>query len=121
MRKSIPKRKNLRSDNEAYERFLRGLALISIGLKGCSASLDRTRLHELYSDKGNGIKRTFTDTYKVTEVGEGYFEAAGAFGVTIQSRTAAPPPLSVNCEFEAHLHATKPIPKDFVERFVKSE
>lgn len=103
-----------------YEQFLSGLRLISIGLKSCSASLDREGLFKLF-DRKDGPPRTFRDSYKVTLMGEGFFEASGTFMVKVQELTEVKPVLLVECEFEAHLHGPAPISKACVERFVDSE
>jgi hypothetical protein len=103
-----------------YEQFLRGLRLIWVGLKDCSSSLDRTALYELMAEK-KAPMRTFEGTYKVNEVGVGYFEASGVFVVTLRKTLEAEPVLSVKCEFEAHLHGAKPLHPPFIERFANSE
>jgi hypothetical protein len=110
---------NSQQSNEKYEEFLRGLELISVGLKGCSASLDRSSLSRIWREKKTA--RVFKDSYKVTEIGIGYFEASGSFLVRVQESQSASLALLVECEFEAHLHATDPISKAFVGRFVNSE
>lgn len=106
--------------DERYEQFLRSLRLIWVGLKGSSSSLDRTALFRLLAEKKRPV-RTFEGNYKVNEVGAGYFEASGLFAVTVRESPEAEPVVSVTCEFEAHLHAAKPLYGPFVERFAKSE
>jgi preprotein translocase subunit SecB len=103
-----------------YEQFLRGLSLIWVGLRGCSSSLDRAGLFKLFLEKKSPA-RTFEGTYNVTEVGTAHFEGSGSFIVTIRETLNADPVLSVECVFEAHFHGTKPLPQEFVERFVNSE
>lgn len=111
---------NLQQNDDQYETFLRGLDLISVGLKSCSASLNRGGLRRLYSENKK-ILRSFKDNYKTTQFGPGFFEASAQFHVTVKESADAEPVLSVECEFEAHLHGADPIPQVFVERFVKSE
>jgi preprotein translocase subunit SecB len=109
------------SENDGkYEDFIEGLTLVNIGLKSCSATLDRVGLYELYSDKKEP-KRLFQGSYMVTKLAETFFEAAGLFVVAFSEERESKPPLSVECEFEAHIHGIEPISKDFVERFVASE
>jgi len=110
----------LQESNDKYEEFLGGLRLIWVGLKSCSSILDRTALYKLFSEKKN-LVRSFEGAYKVNEVGAVYFEASGSFVVTVRESKDADPVVRVECEFEAHLHGTKPLPKGFVERFVDSE
>jgi hypothetical protein len=110
----------LQESDGSYEQFLRGIDLVSVGLKGCSAFLDRSGLHSLYSETKRPL-RSFKGAYKVTQMGEGFFEASGLFIVTVRESPDAKPVLSVECEFEAHLHGIEPIAKGFVERFVNSE
>ncbi len=107
-------------DNSKYEQFLGGLRLISIGLKSCSASLDRQALFKLLDDK-NGPMRIFRDSYKTTHLGTNFFEASGAFVVRVQESPESRPAVLVECEFEAHLHGPEPISKESVERFVDSD
>lgn len=111
---------SLQQNDGRYEEFLRGVELVSVGLRGCSAHLDRAGLSRLWSSEKRP-PRTFSDTYRLTEVGSGFFEAAGLFVVKVQESLSVAPVLSVECEFEAHLHGVEPISKAFVERFVKSE
>jgi len=106
------------SDGE-YEEFLRGLSLKAVGLKRCSASLDRAALYELWETKKTPV-RDFKDTYRVTEVAADFFEVSGLFLVTVRESGDSEPVVTIECEFEAHLHATEPIPRVFVDRFVKS-
>ncbi len=103
-----------------YDQFLRGLRIISIGLKSCSASIDRQALLRLMDSK-DGPMRIFRDSYKTTLVGTNFFEASGAFMVRVQESPESKPAVLVECEFEAHLHGPEPISKASVERFVKSD
>lgn len=103
-----------------YEQFLRGLRLISLGLKSCSATLDREGLYKLLDEK-DGPSRVFRDKYKITQIGLDFFEASGAFTVRVQESENSKPVVLVECEFEAHLHGTKPISKACVEQFVQLE
>jgi hypothetical protein len=117
----ISKRSNLPEVVDSkYEQFLRGLRLISVSLKSCSASVDRTGLFKLMNKK-DGPTRIFRHAYKTTQIGTNFFEAAGAFIVNVQESEPDRPALHVECEFEAHLHGPEPISKAYVERFVDSE
>jgi hypothetical protein len=111
---------SLQQSDSGYEEFLRGVELVSVGLRSCSAHLDRAGLSRLWSSEKRP-PRSFSDTYRPTEIGSNYFEAAGLFVVKVQESPSVAPVLSVECEFEAHLHGVEPISKVFVERFVKSE
>jgi hypothetical protein len=118
---STEKATNVSQESDGkYEQFLRSLRLIWVGLKSCSSSLDRDALYRLSSEKKKPI-RTFEGTYKVNQVGTGYFEASGLFLVTVRESPEADPVVSVTCEFEAHLHAAKPLHRPFIERFASSE
>jgi preprotein translocase subunit SecB len=110
----------LPENKDDYARFLEGIDLVSVGLRACSVSLDRAGLFELYTDKKSPL-RVFRHTYKVTDIGKNYFEASGSFFVSVKESQESEPKLSVECEFEAHLHGHEPIPKTLVERFVQSE
>ena len=92
---------------------------MSVGLKGCSAFVDRDGLHAIWDAKKNPV-RDFKDTYSVTEIGNGYFEASGSFMVKVSETPASRPVVTIECEFEAHLHGEKPLNAAFVERFVGS-
>ncbi|HTB10192.1 MAG TPA: hypothetical protein VK752_01405 [Bryobacteraceae bacterium] len=108
-------------NDHKYEKFLEGLTLVNVGMKACSAFLDRDSFYELFSEKKGGPTRAFKDTYKIAKLGQNFFEAVGHFVVTVTEELNGKPTLSVECEFEAHIHGTAPIPKPFAERFVKSE
>lgn len=112
--------KNSRESDGKYEEFIRAVELIYVGLKRCSASLERERLHDLY-ERNKRPQRTLKDDYRVTAIGANFFEASGAFIVKLRESIEVEPVLTVECEFEAHLHGPEPIPKQFVERFVNSE
>ena len=101
-----------------YDMFLKGLDLISVGLRKCSASLDRAGLSELWEKQK--AQRGFEDTYRVTRIGDGFFEAAGSFVVTVRETPKSNPVTIVECEFEAHLHG-EVLSQAFIERFVLSE
>jgi Preprotein translocase subunit SecB len=111
----------LPENDHKYEKFLEGLTLVNVGMKACSAFLDRDSFYELFSEKKGGPTRAFKDTYKITKLGNNFFEAVGHFVVTVTEELNGKPTLSVECEFEAHIHGPAPIPKPFAERFVKSE
>jgi preprotein translocase subunit SecB len=111
----------LPENDHKYEEFLEGLNLVHMGLKSCAASLEREGFYELFSEKKEGPRRTISDTYKVTKLGKNFFEASGRVVVTVTGSRDAKPVISVECEFEAHIHGAAPIPKDFAERFVNSE
>jgi preprotein translocase subunit SecB len=72
-------------------------------------------------NKKDGPMRIFRHSYKSTQVGTNFFEASGAFVVSVQESEVSRPVLHVECEFEAHLHGPEPISKASVERFVDSE
>jgi hypothetical protein len=111
---------SLQENDGGYARFLEGLELIAVGLKGCSAHLNRSGMARLSREERRSL-RSFTEAYKVTEVGRGYFEACGSFIVTVRESAEAKPVLLVECEYEAHLHGPEPLSVAFIERFVGSE
>ena len=107
-------------ETDGYEAFLENVGLINIGLKSCTVSLDRTGLFNAMALKEKA-RRVVNDKYRVTETGKGFFELAGSFSVTISKSGEAPPPLSIECEFEARFHAKSPVTNAFVERFAASD
>jgi Preprotein translocase subunit SecB len=116
----LDRESNLPEGDNDYEQFLGGLSLISVGLKSCSATLDREDLFKLLDGKEVPM-RTFNDSYKITQIGANVFEASGAFRAHVQESPQSKPVVVVECEFEAHLHGADPISKACVERFVNSE
>lgn len=112
---------NSPGDDGRYEEFLRGVELINIGLKRCSANLDRIPFFKLYAKEKARPVRSVRDSYKITHVGKRFFEASGAFNINLRESAEADPILTVECEFEAHLHGPEPIPEEFLQRFVQSE
>src|SRR5665213_2767141 len=105
--------------DDKYEEFLTGLSLISVGLKQSSAFLNRAALYELWDAKKKPL-RDFKDSYKITQIGSNFFEASGTFIVTVRESRTSDPVVTVECEFEAHLHAAEPIQRSIVQRFVDS-
>ena len=52
--------------------------------------------------------RIFRHAYKSTRIGTNFFEASGAFIVSVQESEQDPcPVLHVECEFEAHLRRSR--------------
>ena len=89
------------SDSE-YTEFLSGLKLIGLGLKSSEATLDRQKFWKLTQEKEKSRRRV-SETYKVTEFGEKFFEAEGRYEVCLGEADAVG--LRVSCTFEVHMHA----------------
>jgi preprotein translocase subunit SecB len=119
MVESTSRAASLAESNDKYEEFLKGLSLISVGLKQSSASLNRSGLYEIWDAKKAPL-RDFNETYKITKMGTNFFESSGLFVATVRESRTASPVVAVECEFEAHLHGTEPIQKILVQRFVDS-
>jgi len=107
------------ASNDPYEDFIQGMRLVNIGLKSCSASLDREKWYALAASEKKEL-RIFKDQYHASEIGEGYFEIIGQFSVLVTESMEAIAPLSVECAFEAHFHASSP-QKTMVDRFAASD
>ncbi len=107
------------ANNESYESFIQGIRLVTIGLKSCSASLDRQKWYELAASEKKEL-RIFNDEYHASEIGDGYFEIVGEFSVRVAESLEANAPLTVKCEFEAHFHGGS-LKKSLVDRFAASD
>lgn len=105
-----------------YEVFLRELDLIALGLKDCSASVER---HKYYAIPRDAKRREVTSSYRVATFDQGrdddHFDCEGEFAVRIFSKTDAHPALVVACTIEAHFHTPKNTPREFADRFASSE
>ncbi len=104
----------------SYEDFLHGLQLIDLSLKSCSAFVDSGGLFGMLS-KDKSPVRAFRNEYKLTKIGQKYFEAEGQFTVTESANPDSAPPLKMEFVFEVHMHATASVWKEGAERFVESE
>ena len=105
------------SDSE-YSEFLSGLKLIGLGLKSSAATLDRQKFWKLTQEQEKSRRRV-SETYKVTGVGEKFFEAEVRYEVCLGEADAVG--LRISCTFEVHMHARPPIDKAMVERFSNSD
>jgi preprotein translocase subunit SecB len=102
--------------NADYTRFLKSIEPLGIAIVGSEFRVDRSRVF------GNKTKHvSIAWGCKPIKIAEDYFEADAELTVKISERTAAKPVAEIRATFRMHLHAMKPINKDFVERFTDSE
>jgi hypothetical protein len=125
----MPKQKSLqpplatsseRKPNErSYAAFIEGLSLVGLGLKGCSAKLNRGAFFES-TKRGKKTSRVIAQKYNLVDVSNGAFDVEGTYTLTISGPDSTPA-LMVDCTFEAHVHVKLPFERSHAERFAKSE
>ena len=107
--------------DEQYKDFLRSLDLITVGLKSCSASIDRA---SYFAPRGRKGKRKavnrFEADYKLNLTTDQYFEAQGEFKLTVSDLAKSPAALHIDFALEVHVHAKPPIQKEFAQRFTEA-
>ena len=116
----LPKQKNeppALSDAD-YLSFLSSVELVGLGLKSSNSSINREIYFDLVDQKAKPVRR-FSELYESTEIGGNFFEAEGRYEVSIADGDAIG--LRIECVFEVHLHAPKPINPQMVQRFAKSD
>ena len=105
-----------------YKDFLSSVKPIGIGLKESSSRLDRKVLFALRKVKDSAI-RTIQADYELIEIGEkqGYFEATGAFALSVADAKSGNAALSITCTYMVHFHCATPVDRKLAERFAGSE
>jgi len=106
------------TSGSTYARFLRELKLIGLGLSKCSVELNREGYADLRASKAS--TRKIAAEYKILEIGEDFFEAAGRFVLSISDGKQLRP-LHIECQFDAHFHPPAPLDEELIRRFVSSE
>ena len=98
--------------------------MVGVGLKDCSASLERGALLSLYpkdSKKVSKAVRGIRQDYKVVNVSTNYFDVEGTVTLMVGASSSDSPALVVECTYEAHIHAKPPFTRVQAERFSQSE
>lgn len=103
----------------AYERFLRSVKPIGIGLVSVSSRLDREAYAHVMEQRDRGTRTISTD-YKLVEVGDGYFDASARFSLSVAEPNKSTPALAIDCTHAAHFHC-KTCQRELAERFTSSE
>jgi hypothetical protein len=103
-----------------YEKFLRTVQLLAMGLNRSSAELDREGYANLRDEKEGGRVK-LTAKYLLDEVGKEYFDATGIFKLVVEDPNTRKAAILVDAEFGAHFHAEAPIVKELAEKFTKSD
>ena len=117
----MAKQKSLNtSNNGRYERFIRGLKLVGLGLKSSSARLERQAYSQLRQGKKEPNRRIQTD-YRVVESGDNFFDCEADFHLIFEHPATKDSVLLVECTFEAHFHFDAKTHGQFARRFVSSE
>jgi len=101
----MPKRESKRSAqlaNQPYEKFLRSVRLVALGLSKCECRLDRGAY--IQASRKKGLTRVNAE-HKVHRTGDGHFDVLGSISVALEDPEKKLQVLSVSCSFEAHFHA----------------
>jgi hypothetical protein len=113
------KHASLEARDKEYETFIQGLQLIDLGLKSCSASLDRRFFFDALN-KEKRLMRDYRAGYVVADLGEHHFDFDAVFSVALldsKGRKA----LNIECTFEVHMHSKLDPAKRFLDRFSENE
>jgi preprotein translocase subunit SecB len=118
----MPKKKAKSSEqpaNQSYEKFLRSVRLVAMGLRECHCRLDRMNYYRVMEQKLS-LTRVNAE-HKLSRAASGHFDADGSISVTIEDRKKKEQVLSVTCSFEAHFHAEFEAGSSFPEQFANGE
>jgi hypothetical protein len=116
--KKRPRDSSVDSD---YANFLEKLELFGLGVKSCSAHIERWRFFNAIQDKKQRIARSFLESYKLLECTDKSFDCEGRFTLTFTEKESPKAVLlSVECVYDSHLHSAH-LKRDFAERFVHDD
>jgi preprotein translocase subunit SecB len=99
---------------------VRGLELFVVALNGSTCQIKRTAFFEALQDRKKKLSQNLDTEFTAADIGSNHFDGVGRFNIAISSAESEPL-VSISCTFEAHIHASSPFPKEFVERFAQSE
>jgi preprotein translocase subunit SecB len=118
----MPKRKTKRTPTrtaiaeDGYTGFLRSVELFGIAVIDSEFQVDRDKYFE-EEDKSLSVLWKC----QPTEVGDDYFEADARLSVKLRAGKEANPLLKLDATFRLHMHAPKPLNREFIDRFADSE
>lgn len=117
----MSKQKSLNiSTNKRYEKFIRSLELIGIGLETSSVRLRRREYVSLRREGKEPIRRISTD-YQVSKLAKISFDCIGNFNLIVAHPESKETVLQIECSFGAHFHTDSKDFEDMARRFVSSE
>lgn len=117
----MPKKKNVSTlTNGRYEKFIRSLELIAMGLDSSRAKLQRRKYAELRRARKEPNRSIHTD-YQVIGVGKISFDCTANFQLTIEHPDSKEALIQIECSFQAHFHTDCKDFEDMARRFVSSE
>lgn len=117
----MPKRKNSSiSSNGAYERFIRGLKLIALGLENSAARLERDAYTFARRDRKEPVRRIQAD-YRVSDIGKGFFDCLASFNLIFEHPESKDLLLRVDSVFRCHFHTDSKNSEEMARRFVTAE
>ncbi|HXZ39099.1 MAG TPA: hypothetical protein VEG68_00065 [Terriglobales bacterium] len=117
----MPKRKKSATTEpalEGYVEFLRDLNLVGLGLRECSAKLDRSRYFNAVAESRSAV-RNIEAQYTLSTQGKNFVDVQASFDLKVRNRNGQDC-LALRCVFEAHFHCPT-FRKEFAERFATSE
>jgi hypothetical protein len=104
----------------SYERFLKSVRPIALGLLESSCKLNRETYAELMSQR-NKAGRLISTEYKLVVADAGYFDATGKFSLAVAEHQKATPALTIEAFYESHFHCKASVNPKLADRFVASE
>lgn len=107
------------SHSSTYEKFLREIEPVTLGLISSRSGIDRTQYFQIIEDEKKAFLE-ITAAYKIGKVAKDYFDASGKFRLAIRKEGAKKAVLNIECEFEGHFHASI-VKREFAKRFADSE
>lgn len=99
---------------------MRGLELFVVALNDSTCRINRTAFFEALQNRKKKLTQNLDAEFSATDIESNHFDGVGRFNITI-SNAESESLVSISCTFEAHVHASTPFPKEFVERFAQSE
>jgi len=117
----MPKQKNLNTSNDGrYERFIRDLKLIGLGLESSHTRLERDEYMSIRRVRKEPTRRIQSD-YKLSDSGKGYFDCLADFNLVFEHPENKELLLRVDCTFRSHFHTGTKNFDAMARRFVSSE
>lgn len=111
---------HIRRADRAYVKFLQGLGSVVLGLRNCSANLDRSLYQDLIDRRRKDAKRSISGDYRLERVTREYFDCAATVIVSLHDRKTDDAALVIECTFEGHFHGEPPIEREYAQEFTDS-
>jgi hypothetical protein len=120
----VPSKKNLTTKPNKpsdYSDFLRGIALIGLGLQDCRSKIDREAYGNSLQKKKS--ERLILTDYKLGKSYQNFFDVTAYFILTVSDAKKKPSNvLTIECTYGAHFHCDEcEDHREYAQRFAESE